>query len=65
MRADGVHRIVLNSPVTKDLEIKDPLGGPPKGKTALFIGFIDQKPVTCQLKVYNNGLSRFGRNTDV
>lgn len=51
MRADGVHRIVLNSPLTKQVEIKDPAGGPPKGKHVIFLGFVEGEPTLMQVKV--------------
>ena len=52
MRADGSHRIVLNSPIKKEIKVEDPTGGPPKGKTAVFLGFVDDKPTMLQLKVW-------------
>lgn len=51
MRADGSHRIMLNSPITKDLHLRDPAGGPPKGKNALFMGFDNGNLRMMQLKV--------------
>lgn len=51
MRADGVHRIVLNSPLTKQISVADPAGGPPRGKTAIFLGFVEGKPTLMQVKV--------------
>jgi len=51
MRADGVHRIVLNSPLTKQVEVKDPAGGPPKGKHVIFLGFVEGEPTLMQVKV--------------
>lgn len=51
MRADGSHRITLNSPITKDLHLRDPAGGPPTGKNALFMGFDNGKLRMMQLKV--------------
>lgn len=51
MRADGSHRIVLNSAVKKEIRVEDPSGGAPKGKTVCFLGFEDGKPILMQLKV--------------
>ena len=51
MRADGSHRIVLNSPIKREISVEDPAGGPPKGKTAIFLGFLDNKPTMMQIKV--------------
>lgn len=51
MRADGTQRIVLNSPITKDIKIEDPTGGLPQGGRALFLGFVDDKPAMLQVKV--------------
>lgn len=51
MRADGSYRIVLNSPVKKEIQVQDPSGGVPKGKSVCFLGFEQGKPVLMQLKV--------------
>ena len=51
LRADGSHRLALNSPITKEINMRDPMSGPPKGKQAIFLGFYDGKPTTMQLKV--------------
>lgn len=60
MRADGVHRIVLNSPLTKQVEVKDPAGGPPKGKHAIFLGFVEGEPTLMQVKVSSDLLAVSG-----
>lgn len=51
MRVDGSHRVVLNSPIKKDLLVEDPQRGPPRGRTAVFLGFVEDQIVTLQLKV--------------
>jgi Ran-binding protein 3 len=51
MRADGVHRIVLNSPILKETIVQDPAGGAPLGKHAIFLGFVEGKPTLMQVKV--------------
>lgn len=51
MRADGSHKVMLNSPITKDINLRDPTGGEPKGKNALFMGFDNGKLKLMQLKV--------------
>lgn len=51
MRADGSHRMVLNSAIKKEIKVGDPRGGEPKGKTVCFLGFEEGKPVLMQLKV--------------
>jgi Ran-binding protein 3 len=40
MRADGSHRVVLNTIVKKELKFGDPQGGPPQGGSLLFMGTI-------------------------
>ena len=42
---------MLNSLITKDINLRDPAGGPPKGKNALFMGFDGGKLRLMQLKV--------------
>ncbi|EMC93518.1 hypothetical protein BAUCODRAFT_75922 [Baudoinia panamericana UAMH 10762] len=53
MRADGSHRVVLNTPIEKKIKFGGKLGGPPEGGLILFAGTIDGKPglETLQLKV--------------
>lgn len=41
MRADGSHRVVLNTPVMKDMKFGTPTGGPPQGGYMLFMGTIE------------------------
>ena len=41
MRADGSHRVVLNTPVKKELKFGDGVGGPPKGMCVYFMGTIE------------------------
>lgn len=64
MRADGSHRIVLNSPITRDIKIQDPAGGIPKGKNAIFLGFLDGAPKLMQLKVRGSAVSPPSRRPD-
>ena len=53
MRASGSQRVVLNTPVLKDISFGDAKGGKPKDPTILFRGTIDDKPELelLQLKV--------------
>ncbi|KAL9090473.1 MAG: hypothetical protein Q9165_005234 [Trypethelium subeluteriae] len=53
MRADGSQRVVLNTPVLKDIKFGDAQGDKPTGQTMLFRGTIDEKPELelLQLKV--------------
>ncbi|KAF2237013.1 hypothetical protein EV356DRAFT_512286 [Viridothelium virens] len=44
MRADGSQRVVLNTPVLKDIRFGDAQGDKPTGQTMLFRGTIDEKP---------------------
>lgn len=46
MRAQGSHRVVLNSPISKDLGLKAQ-----GGDRAVFLGFLDEKPTTHCFKV--------------
>ncbi|KAK3623662.1 hypothetical protein LTR56_009612 [Elasticomyces elasticus] len=41
MRADGSHRVVLNTPVKKEIKFGAASGGPPQGGLMLFMGTID------------------------
>ena len=51
MRTDGVHRVVLNTPVFKDMKVGDADGNEPTGKTMLLTGLEDGKPALFQIKV--------------
>lgn len=53
MRAEGSHRVVLNSPVQKELKVGDAQGGRPAGGYVYFWGSVDGKPTLelLQLKV--------------
>ncbi|TKA82937.1 hypothetical protein B0A55_01309 [Friedmanniomyces simplex] len=41
MRADGSHRVVLNTPVKKEIQFGAAMGGPPQGGLMLFLGTIE------------------------
>ncbi len=53
MRAEGSHRVILNTPVRKELRFGDSNGGAPTGGIIHFMGSIDGKPQIefLQLKV--------------
>lgn len=53
MRADGSHRVVLNTPVKKEISFGAATGGPPQGGYCLFMGTIEGKTTLelLQLKV--------------
>ncbi|KAK4544065.1 hypothetical protein LTR36_004563 [Oleoguttula mirabilis] len=53
MRADGSHRVVLNTPVKKEISFGAATGGPPQGGYMLFMGTIEGKRTLelLQLKV--------------
>lgn len=53
MRADGSHRVKLNTPVKKEISYGAANGGPPQSGLMLFMGTIDGKttPGLLQLKV--------------
>lgn len=58
MRADGSHRVVLNSPVMKDMKFGTPTGGPPQGGYMLFMGTIDNSSGLELLQVKVRGAIR-------
>ncbi|KAK3067624.1 hypothetical protein LTR53_015403, partial [Teratosphaeriaceae sp. CCFEE 6253] len=41
MRADGSHRVVLNTPVKKEIKIGAAMGGPPQGGLMAFLGTVE------------------------
>lgn len=43
MRADGSHRVILNTPVKKELKFGAAGGGPPQSGLLLFMGAVDGK----------------------
>ncbi|KIX02337.1 uncharacterized protein Z518_08278 [Rhinocladiella mackenziei CBS 650.93] len=51
MRTDGVHRVVLNTPVFKDMNVGTHDGKEPTGKTMHLTGLEDGKPTGFQIKV--------------
>lgn len=53
MRADGSHRLILNTPVQKGIKFGAADGGPPQGGLMLFMGAVDgkEKLEMLQLKV--------------
>lgn len=58
MRAEGSHRVILNTPVKKEIKFGAPTGGPPQGGFVYFMGAVDGKPSleSLQLKVSPNQL---------
>lgn len=59
MRTDGVHRVILNTPVFKDMNVGTHDGKEPTGKTMHLTGLEDGKPTGFQIKV-TISLSHFG-----
>jgi hypothetical protein len=51
MRTDGVHRVVLNTPIFKGMKVGTPEGGEPTGKTLNVTGIEGGKPTLFALKV--------------
>ncbi|KAL1640707.1 hypothetical protein SLS58_006721 [Diplodia intermedia] len=52
MRADGSHRVVLNSPIQKELKVGDVKGDKPQNGLVLFMGTMDGEELeTLQLKM--------------
>ena len=51
MRTDGVHKVILNSPIFKEMNIGDQDGSEPNGRTMLLTGLEDGKPRGFQIRV--------------
>ena len=52
MRADGSHRVVLNSPITDSTNVHDPMDkGVPKSKQFIFLGAENGQLQTMSMKV--------------
>ncbi|RMZ76673.1 hypothetical protein DV738_g4812, partial [Chaetothyriales sp. CBS 135597] len=51
MRADGVHRVILNSPVFKGMKVGTNEGKPPVGRTMYLTGLEDGQPRLFQIKI--------------
>jgi hypothetical protein len=51
MRTDGVHRVVLNTPIFKGMKVGNPDGDEPTGKTLNVTGMEGGKPTLFALKV--------------
>ncbi|KPI43015.1 Ran-specific GTPase-activating protein 2 [Cyphellophora attinorum] len=51
MRSDGVHRVILNSPVFKDMKVGTTDGDEPSGKTMYLTGMDEGKPRLFQIKM--------------
>jgi Ran-binding protein 3 len=51
MRTDGVHRVILNSPVFKGMNVGTKDGDEPTGRTMMLTGMEDGKPKGFQLRV--------------
>lgn len=53
MRADGSHRVILNTPIKKEIKVGAVNGGPPTSGYIYFMGSIENQPTLefLQLKV--------------
>ena len=51
MRTDGVHRLILNSPVFKDMNVGTKDGEEPTGRTLMLTGMEDGRPKGFQVRV--------------
>lgn len=51
MRTDGVHRLVLNTPVFKDMNVGTHDGKEPSGRTMHLTGLEEGRPTGYQIKV--------------
>ncbi|EME79512.1 uncharacterized protein MYCFIDRAFT_79429 [Pseudocercospora fijiensis CIRAD86] len=68
IRADGSHRIMLNTPIKKELQFGDRCGEKPQGGNVLFSGTIDDKPdlALLQLKLKHiNALELYDKIKDL
>lgn len=50
MRTDGVHRLILNTPIVKGMKFGSADGKEPQGKTMIISGFDEGKPATFNVK---------------
>ena len=53
MRTDGVHRVILNSPVFKEMNVGTKDGEEPSGRTMMLTGMEDSRPRGFQIRVSN------------
>ena len=60
MRTDGVHKVIFNSPIFKEMNIGSQDGSEPNGRTMLLTGLEDRKPRGFQIRV-----CLFQRNSSV
>jgi Ran-binding protein 3 len=51
MRTDGVHRVILNSPVFKEMNVGTKDGKEPSGRTMMLTGMEEGKPKGFQIRV--------------
>lgn len=51
MRTDGVHRVILNSPIFKEMNVGTKDGEEPSGKTMMLTGMEDGRPKGFQIRV--------------
>lgn len=51
MRAHQTYRVLLNTPIFKQLKIGDKDGNAPRGRLIAFTGIEDGKPIPYQIKV--------------
>jgi Ran-binding protein 3 len=51
MRMDGVHRVILNTPVFKEMKVGTQDGGEPSGKTMYLSGLEEGKPKGFSIRV--------------
>lgn len=51
MRAHQTYRVLLNTPIFKQLKIGDKDGNAPRGRVIAFAGIEDGKPIPYQIRV--------------
>lgn len=65
MRAEGSHRVVLNTPIKKEIKFGAPNGGPPTGNYIYFMGTIDNSEGLELLQLKVNSCSADDRDYDM
>jgi Ran-binding protein 3 len=51
MRTDGVHRVILNTPVFKEMNVGTKDGEEPSGRTMMLTGMEEGRPKGFQIRV--------------
>lgn len=65
MRTDGVHRVILNTPIMQGMKFGSAEGTEPQGKTMIISGFDEGKPTTFNVKASIYPFFPFSSHHDV